>query len=125
MLKNLKAGIIISVAVEVLREILELIFYGEVQLRTVDNIMYIMLVASLYTNYMLGNDLKEAKQMIKVNGKPMPIKKMIGHVTIDDIIISFDFNVPANADEDDIISAMTEAFLEKINMEYEECDENV
>lgn len=124
MLKNLKVGIIISVAVEVLREILELIFYGEVQLRTVDNIMYIMLVASLYTNYMLVNDLKEVKQMIKLNGKPMPTKKMIGHVNIDDIIISFDFNVPANADEDDIISAMTEAFLEKINMEYEECDEN-
>ena len=124
MLKNLKVGIIISVAVEVLREILELIFYGEVQLRTVDNIMYIMLVASLYTNYMLVNDLKEVKQMIKLNGKPMPTKKMIGHVNIDDIIISFDFNVPVNADEDDIISAMTEAFLEKINMEYEECDEN-
>lgn len=71
MLKNLKAGIIISVAVEILREILELIFYGEVQLRTVDNIIYIALVASLYTNYMLGNDLKEAKQMMKLNGKPM------------------------------------------------------
>ncbi len=28
MLKSLKAGIIISVAVEILREILELIFYG-------------------------------------------------------------------------------------------------
>lgn len=62
MLKNLKAGIIISITVEVLREILELIFYGEVQLRTVDNIMYIMLVASLYTNYMLINDLKEVKK---------------------------------------------------------------
>ena len=124
MLKNLKAGIIISVAVDALWKILELIFYGEVQLRTVDNIIYIALVASLYTNYMLGNDLKEAKQMIKLNGKPMPTKKMIGHITIDDIIISYDFNVPVNADEDDIISAMTEAFFEKINMEYEEDDEN-
>ena len=62
--------------------------------------------------------------MIKLNGKPMPTKKMIGHVNIDDIIISFGFNVPVNADEDDIISAMTETFLEKINMEYEGCDEN-
>ena len=62
MLKNLKAGIIISVAVEVLREILELIFYGEVQLRSVDNIIYIALVASLYINYMLVNDLKEGKK---------------------------------------------------------------
>ena len=62
MLKNLKAGIIISITVEVLREILELIFYGKVQLRTVDNIIYITLVASLYTNYMLIADLKEVKK---------------------------------------------------------------
>lgn len=62
MLKNLKAGIIISVAVEILREILELIFYGEVQLRTVDNIIYIMLVASLYVNYLLIIDKKEMKK---------------------------------------------------------------
>ena len=62
MLKNLKVGIIISFVTEVLREILELIFYGEIQLRTVDNIMYIALVASLYTNYMLIADLKEVKK---------------------------------------------------------------
>ena len=62
MLKNLKAGIIISVAVDALWKILELIFYGEVQLRSVDNIIYIALVASLYINYMLVNDLKEGKK---------------------------------------------------------------
>lgn len=62
---------------------------------------------------------------IKLNGKPIPTKKMIGHASVDDVIISFVFEVPANADDDDIISSMTVAFLEKINMSFEEYDENV
>ena len=47
---------------------------------------------------------------------------MIGHASIGDAIISFDFEVLANADDDDIISSMTVAFLEKINMSFEEVE---
>lgn len=59
---------------------------------------------------------------IKLNGKPIPTKKMIGHATDDDIDIQFEFEVPFTADEDDIISKMTEAFLEKFQMYFEESE---
>lgn len=59
---------------------------------------------------------------IKLNGKPIPTKKMIGHASIGDVIISFEFETLANADDDDIMSSMTVAFLEKINMSFEECE---
>ena len=59
---------------------------------------------------------------IKLNGKPIPTRKMIGHASIGDVIVSFDFEVLANADDDDILSSMIEAFLEKINMNFEEVE---
>lgn len=58
------------------------------------------------------------------NEKSIPTKKMIGHATDDDIDIQFEFEVPSTADEDDIISKMTETFLEKFQMFFEECEEN-
>lgn len=48
---------------------------------------------------------------IKLNGKPIPTKKMIGHAIDNDIDIQFEFEVPFTADEDDIISKMTEVFF--------------
>lgn len=50
---------------------------------------------------------------IKLNEKPIPTRKMIGHASIGDVIVSFDFEVLANADDDDILSSMIEAFFEK------------
>lgn len=47
---------------------------------------------------------------------------MIGHATDDDIDILFEFEVPFTADEDDIISKMTEVFLEKFQMYFEESE---
>lgn len=59
---------------------------------------------------------------IKLNGKPIPTKKMIGHAIDNDIDIQFEFEVPFTADEDDIISKMTEVFLEKFQMYFEEVE---
>lgn len=59
---------------------------------------------------------------IKLNGKPIPTKKMIGHAKDDDIDIQFEFEVPFTADEDDIISKMTEVFLEKFQMYFEKSE---
>ena len=60
--------------------------------------------------------------MIKqnINGKELPTKKILGHATDDNIDIQFEFEVPFTADEDDIISKMAEAFLEKFQMYFEE-----
>ncbi len=54
------------------------------------------------------------------NGKELPIKKILGHATDDDIDIQFE--VPFTADEDDITSKMTEVFLEKFQMFFEEIE---
>lgn len=64
--------------------------------------------------------------MIKISskGKPItiPTKKMIGHAVSDNLNIKFEFEVPATADEDDIISKMAETFSEMFQMFYEEVD---
>lgn len=62
--------------------------------------------------------------MIKqyINGKELPTKKILGHATDDNIDIQFEFEVPFTADEDDIISKMTEVFLEKFQMYFEEVE---
>ncbi len=51
-----------------------------------------------------------------INGKEFPTKKILGHAIDDDIDIQFEFDVPFTATEDDIISKMTEVFLEKFQM---------
>lgn len=55
-------------------------------------------------------------------GKELPTKKILGHATDDDIDIQFEFEVPFTADEDDIFSKMTEVFLEKFQMFFEEVE---
>lgn len=59
---------------------------------------------------------------IQLNSKSIPTKKMIGHAIDDDIDMQFEFEVPSTADEDDIISKMTEIFLEKFQMFFEEVE---
>lgn len=54
---------------------------------------------------------------------PIPIKRLIGHaVTADGLDIKFEFEVPVTADEDDIISKMSETFSEMFQMFYEEAE---
>lgn len=61
---------------------------------------------------------------MRTKGKPItiPTKKLIGHAVADDLDIKFEFEVPATADEDDIISKMAETFLESFQMFYEEVE---
>lgn len=62
-----------------------------------------------------------AKGKLKPN--PIPTKRLIGHaVTADGLDIKFEFEVPVTADEDDIISKMSETFFEMFQMFYEEAE---
>lgn len=69
------------------------------------------------------------KKMIQTYAKgklipsPIPTKRLIGHaITTDGLDIKFEFEVPVTADEDNIISKMSETFFEMFQMFYEEAE---
>lgn len=53
---------------------------------------------------------------------PKKTKKMMGHISFGDTLISFPFDAPADADEDDILNALIFEFSENSEMYWEEID---
>ena len=63
-------------------------------------------------------DIEDLRQAVKQAGitmtskKYLPSRRFIGHAVLNGVEYTFEFEVPPRADEEDVESAMVEAFFE-------------